>query len=824
MISRSIARAGALFTAGAVMVVMMATALPVLSSAPAAAVGGPDGLLSWGYNTSGQLGAGFYGSNGPNSCPSDNACSTTPVGVLLPSGVSATATAGGGYSAYAIGSDGHLYAWGDGGLGSLGNGMSVDSDSPVQVSLPSGVSPIAIAASEATGYAIGSDGHLYAWGANAVGQLGDGTNSAICGACGSATPVVVSLPPGVTPTAIAAGGYAAYAIGSDGHLYAWGYNVYGNLGVGNTQSSAVPLLVKLPSGVSPTAVAAAGFYATYAIGSDGHLYAWGDNYSGELGNGTTKEIRRPEQISLPPGVTPAAISGSNAPDGYAIGSDGNLYAWGDNSVGGLGNGMIKGPNSCHSISCSRTPTRVSLPSGLSPAAIAGGSDSAYAIGSDGQLYAWGDNSVGQLGNGTLTGSDTPSPVPLPLGFTPHTLGPEPDSQTGSVSGTTAPGPLTITTSSMPPATVGVAYTASLSATGGNPPYRWKVIAGSLPKGITLNRSTGVISGTTKQTGLLTFTIEVQTKAPTRPPTRSMATKDLSIQLNSASTASDFVSNLPDVPPPSPYAGVGPVGLVFNSADQLLVSDAANLGFYSFGPGGSQNPQPISVGNVQGNLAFAKTGELFSTEYQAGNLDQIDPATGTIIRQLNPSNVTYPCILGLATDPVSGDLFFSQPNSGGVCPGSNTITRVEDPTSATPIFTTYINLAPASADGLAFGPDGSLYAVVQSGTLGCATLISGTDTVGSPTATSISCVTGPGDLAGLDAITLSTHAQEPPTLYVGGPDGTIRTIDQSTTPPTVTATVTLGTRIDALAVGGDGCLYATQSTAVEKVTQDNGDCP
>jgi hypothetical protein len=287
--------------------------------------------------------------------------------------------------------------------------------------------------------------------------------------------------------------------------------------------------------------------------------------------------------------------------------------------------------------------------------------------------------------------------------------------------------------------------------------------------------------------------------------------------------SDFVSNLPDVPPPSPFAGVGPVGLAFDAADHLLVSDAANLGLYSIGADGSDDPQPINVGTTQGNLAFGKTGQLFATEFQAGNLDQIDPATGAIIRQLNPPDTSYPCIFGLATDPVTGDLFFSQPDSGGVCPGSTTITRVEDPTSSTPIFTTYINLVTASADGLAFGWHGSLYAVVQSGTLGCADRISGTRSTRTPTATAIACVTGPGDLAGIDAITLSARPPGPPTLFVGGPDGTIRMIDQSMSPPTVTTIATGGTREDALAVGPDGCLYASQSTAIEKIVPSTGPC-
>jgi hypothetical protein len=291
----------------------------------------------------------------------------------------------------------------------------------------------------------------------------------------------------------------------------------------------------------------------------------------------------------------------------------------------------------------------------------------------------------------------------------------------------------------------------------------------------------------------------------------------------AFVTSDFVSNLPDAPPTSPYAGVGPIGLAFDSSDHLLISDAVTLGLYSVGPAGSPDPQPISTNTVQGGLTFAKTGQLFGVQYQAGNLVQIDPSTGTIVRQLNPPGTSYPCIFGLTTDPVSGDLFFSEPDSGGVCPGSTTITRVENPTSPDPTFTTYLDLASASADGLAFGPGGSLYAVIQSGTLGCATRISGTAIAGSPSVTRLACITGPGDLAGIDALTVSARPHGEPTLYIGGPTGTIWSINQSVTPATVTAVVTGGTAVDALTVGPDGCLYATQSTTIVKVTRTDGNC-
>jgi hypothetical protein len=295
---------------------------------------------------------------------------------------------------------------------------------------------------------------------------------------------------------------------------------------------------------------------------------------------------------------------------------------------------------------------------------------------------------------------------------------------------------------------------------------------------------------------------------------------------------DFVTGLPDVPPPSFYAGVGPVGLVFDAADHLLVADAANLGLYSFGPRGSSAPRPLSTGHVQTGLAFAKrgdgarqeNGELFAALYQAGNIDQIDPNWGAFIRHLNPPGTTYPCVVGLATDPISGDLFFGQPNSGGICPGNPVLTRVEKPTSAHPTFVAYSALPGDNYVGLTFGPDGTLYAVQQGPSQACAVRISGTRAPAPPTVTTIACFSNfQNQFIGINAITLSVRPRGAPILFVAGPAGTITKIDQSTTPATLTSIVTLATRIDGMVVGPDGCLYATQSTSIEKITKRDGSC-
>ena len=346
-----------------------------------------------------------------------------------------------------------LYGWGLNDSGQLGNGTVNNANTPVIVNLPQGVSATALSAGSGHSLAIGSNDKLYAWGRNYEGELGNGSTNA-----GNPTPVMVSLPTGVKPIAVAAGGYYGMAIGSDSKLYTWGYNYYGQLGNGTTAISSLPGVITLADGVKPVAITA-GTNHSLAIGSDHKVYAWGFNGAEQLGNGTTTQSNSPIPLNLPTGVIPVAISagnndtlvlgnnsklyvwgniqfGDNTSNGVdpitvslsdgvnivrveagseyvlLIGNDSKLYAWGNNYHGQLGDGTTNSSN---------LPEVINLPDGATPVAISAGEADSLAIGSNGKLYGWGDNQFGELGNGSTTDSLTPTLVSLPAGLAPSVI-------------------------------------------------------------------------------------------------------------------------------------------------------------------------------------------------------------------------------------------------------------------------------------------------------------------------------------------------------------------------------------------------------------------
>ena len=297
-----------------------------------------------------------------------------------------------------------LESWGYNAYGQLGNGTTTNSSVPTPVSLPSGVGVTASAAGGYHSLAIGTDGQLYAWGQNGFGQIGDGTTS------NRSTPVVVQFPAGVHATKVVAGADDSFALGSDGNVYGWGDNSLNELGDGNGNNSSTPVKVSLPVGVTVTALAAGQFH-TLALTSTGTVYGWGYDGDGELGDGKRATPATPVVASFPGAVTATSI----AAGGYhslAGGSDGHVYAWGNNSDGQLG----LGTKNIHT-----KPIMVTLPSGVSATSVAAGLYHSLAIGSDGKLYAWGYNVYGQLGDGTNTMALSPEVISLPSGGTPSAI-------------------------------------------------------------------------------------------------------------------------------------------------------------------------------------------------------------------------------------------------------------------------------------------------------------------------------------------------------------------------------------------------------------------
>jgi len=220
------------------------------------------------------------------------------------------------------------------------------------------------------------------------------------------TVVSVPSPAGVAFTSISAGYSHSIAIGTDGNAYAWGDNFYGQLGDGTTTERLIPVRVQTPDGVTFVSVSAGGSF-TLAIGSDGHTYAWGYNWYGQLGDGSRDDSTTPVQVQTPDGVSFESAAAGNF-HAIALASDGRSYAWGDNSIGQLGNGTDLSAD---------VPVPVHSPDGVTFERVAAGQSQSLAIGDDQNTYAWGDNWAGQLGDGSTESSALPVRVLAPDAIT-----------------------------------------------------------------------------------------------------------------------------------------------------------------------------------------------------------------------------------------------------------------------------------------------------------------------------------------------------------------------------------------------------------------------
>lgn len=333
------------------------------------------GALCWGNNGSGELGDGTYEAQ-------NSAGATSPIA----SGMIAI-SAGGGHTC-ALTGDNSALCWGGNLYGQLGDGSTSKKNRPVAVSgLQSGVT--AISSGMWHTCALTNNGGTLCWGNGTGGQLGNGAYQ------DKNTPVVVQgLSQGVV--AISAGFDHTCALTISDGVLCWGRNNYGQLGDGTTAPYNTPVAVKGAKSSDVTAISA-GSWHTCALISNGSVFCWGENFSGQLGDGTYEPMNIPVPVQ---GLSSRVIAISAGTwHTCALTDVGGVFCWGDNRRGQLGDGTGDTRNRAVAVQ--------GLSSGVT--AISTGHSHTCAVTISGDLLCWGDNDSGQLGDGTAW-STTPVDV------------------------------------------------------------------------------------------------------------------------------------------------------------------------------------------------------------------------------------------------------------------------------------------------------------------------------------------------------------------------------------------------------------------------------
>jgi len=336
-------------------------------------------VWSWGDNDNGQLGDGTYNN------------SFTPIQARGITGIVALASGSDGSHSLALAKDGAVYAWGYNGNGQLGLNDYANRTTPARVVSPFDVNRpmtgvVALAAGSYHSLALTGDGHVYAWGYNGHGQLGDGTTNQYTY---PVTVTVASGDPISNVVAIAVGGFHSLAVTRDGRAYSWGANYYGQLGGNdyNWRYRAAPVVSPFDVNQPMTNVAAlaAGSNFSLFLSKSGRAYAAGDNGAGQLGDGTNNQYTYPMTVTTLGSVNVVSLA-AGAAHSVALAKNGTVYSWGTNGYGQLGSGDT-----------GNSAVALQVPDLTGVTSISAGGSHSLALTRDGRVHAWGDNEYGQIG-------------------------------------------------------------------------------------------------------------------------------------------------------------------------------------------------------------------------------------------------------------------------------------------------------------------------------------------------------------------------------------------------------------------------------------------
>lgn len=314
---------------------------------------------------------------------------------------------GGARHVIVLKSDGTVWTWGDNSYGKLGIGQTniPYQTTPVEVHDAANVSFLnsikLVMGGEEHDVAVKTDGTVWSWGWNAYAQLGNGTTNA------SSVPTQTGLtanPPLTNVIKLGGRPYFTLAVKSDGTIWAWGMNQYGQMGNGTVNTPVSSPQVTIPVMVSNSAPGGpinnplqvtCGYSFGAALATNGTVWTWGTSRAGELGNGVPGTNYYPRQV---PGLTNITYISAGWGHMLARRSDGTVWAWGGNANGEVGDGTSSNRYS---------PVQVLNVSNI--VTVSGGDSHSTALAADGTVWKWGLNDLGELGNGMTNAGANPYP-------------------------------------------------------------------------------------------------------------------------------------------------------------------------------------------------------------------------------------------------------------------------------------------------------------------------------------------------------------------------------------------------------------------------------